>query len=607
MSTAVYKPAIHDIGNPMQQNVNPTVYNSNSIKDEEIIGTTNYDLQTNACLSNRLTLFPDGTLGAVWTLGFEEVIAMPDRGTGYNYFDGTSWGPAPTERIEDDKTGWPNHAPFGENGELVAAHFSGAVNPNNEGIVFHKRDTKGTGEWEFISLLQSPDPVFPTALWPRVVTTGADHSVIHAICTTYPTGNGGGPWQGMDPALLYNRSVDGGATWDPEALILEGMTSNEYTEIGGDSYAFAEPVGDTLAFVVCDTWMTDWFVMKSTDGGDNWDKIIIWEHPFPFFNWTTTIFTDSMWAPDGATDIAIDQNGMVHAVAGLCRVMHETTGTTYSYWPYGEGIVYWNEDMGPFENENQCNALNVWDGILTQDVDLIGWGQDIDNNGEWELIDDKLWTYRTIGANTMPTMTIGSYNQIIVAWAGATETYVGTTPDGDRNYKHVWTRQSHDGGATWTPHFDMTWDLPHIIHECLYPQLASGVDEKVHLMIQIDGDIGLAVDEDHLFHENSMTYFTELYTKIDEINSKKSTMEVSQNYPNPFTKTSEVDVILDKASNLYLEVINMVGQVVYKVDAGYATKGLNRLTIDASELTPGVYFYTVKAGKESVTKKMMIE
>ena len=50
-----------------------------------------------------------------------------------------------------------------------------------------------------------------------------------------------------------------------------------------------------------------------------------------------------------------------------------------------------------------------------------------------------------------------------------------------------------------------------------------------------------------------------------------------------------------------------MGQNVFKVNAGVVQPGMNKITIDATELTPGIYFYTVKAGDSSVTKKMIVE
>jgi hypothetical protein len=68
-----------------------------------------------------------------------------------------------------------------------------------------------------------------------------------------------------------------------------------------------------------------------------------------------------------------------------------------------------------------------------------------------------------------------------------------------------------------------------------------------------------------------------------------------------------VYVNLRQASELSLEVTNIMGQVVYRTEAGYAAAGLNKLAIDGSSLSNGVYFYTVTAGETKVTKKMIVE
>ena len=41
------------------------------LDEEDIIGTTWYDLQTNKALQNRIWCYDDGTIGAVWTMGME--------------------------------------------------------------------------------------------------------------------------------------------------------------------------------------------------------------------------------------------------------------------------------------------------------------------------------------------------------------------------------------------------------------------------------------------------------------------------------------------------------------------------------------------------------
>ena len=132
--------------------------------NEHIIGTTYYDLQSNKGVQNRVYRHDDGTIGAVWTMGIE-ASAFPDRGTGYNYYDGTAWGPASTERIESIRCGWPSYSPLGPGGELVISHDFGASE-----LYINKREIKGTGDWVESVYTYTNGP--PDLSWPRHITSG---------------------------------------------------------------------------------------------------------------------------------------------------------------------------------------------------------------------------------------------------------------------------------------------------------------------------------------------------------------------------------------------------------------------------------------------------
>jgi hypothetical protein len=97
-----------------------------------------------------------------------------------------------------------------------------------------------------------------------------------------------------------------------------------------------------------------------------------------------------------------------------------------------------------------------------------------------------------------------------------------------------------------------------------------------------------------------------IYTGINEHHISAIT-NVSQNYPNPFNRTSTVVVTLKTNSNLSLIVTNMIGQKVMQMDKGQVNAGSYTFTIDAGNLPNGVYFYSVMAGKDKTTNKMIVE
>ena len=73
--------------------------------ETDVIGTTYYDLQTNTSMQSRMYLYDDGFIGGTFTYG-TNYPGFPERGTGYNNYDGANWGAYPTQRIENDRTGW---------------------------------------------------------------------------------------------------------------------------------------------------------------------------------------------------------------------------------------------------------------------------------------------------------------------------------------------------------------------------------------------------------------------------------------------------------------------------------------------------------------------
>ncbi|MHC1776127.1 MAG: T9SS type A sorting domain-containing protein [Lentimicrobium sp.] len=576
---------VREAVNPVEMAANPYVRSGRVINEFEI-GSTFYDLQSNTSApANRFYRYADGTMAAVWTRGMN-TGGYSDRGTGYNYFNGADWGAKPTARIETQRTGWPTYAPQGT-GELVLAHH------NTAGLVVTRRDTRGSGPWsEYI--LAGPAGAVDIS-WPRMVSSGEDHMNIHMLSMTYVE------YQGLDLAMLYYRSTDGGQTWDKQHQILPGMASDEYTGFSGDTYSWADPRGDTIAFVVCDNW-TDMFIMKSPDNGENWEKIMIWEHPFPMWNGTEP--TDTFYCPDGAAHLAFDRDGKLHVAFGVNRAMMEEGATGPSWFPFVDGVGYWNEDM-PAWTGGDVHALDP--DVLFESGNLVGWMQDLNNNGEIDFVGTDISNIGLyyVSPSSMPQITVDENNQVYVVYSGLTEGY----DNGSQQYRHIWARTSPDAGTTWGDFTDLTGDILHLLDECVFPTIANSTNDQIHLIYQADNEPGLAVrgDEDA---PSENVYYQLSVDKGDIVgngNKPSASFELSQNYPNPFTGESVINLTLAKSSMVGLEVNDLMGRVVYALPAAKLNAGLNMLTISANNLKPGVYVYSVIINGERITRKMMVE
>ncbi|MBE9491861.1 MAG: T9SS type A sorting domain-containing protein [Bacteroidetes bacterium] len=560
--------------------------NTKNMMAEEAIGNTWYDCQSNRSMQNRLYYHPDGTFAGVWTRGPEGNPGGSGRGTGYNYFDGNSWGPYPEASVEDTtKTGWPSYAPYGENGEIFACHHM------VYGLLYGIRETKGVGDWEG-DLQIGPAGAIDIS-FPRVTTTGPDNNIIHFISTTWV------PYNGQATAFVYSRSSDGGQNWEIENQLFDELGPDYCLDVGGDIYEFAEPKDGLLTFLVGDNWI-DLNLFKSYDEGDTWDKTTIWECPYPLNSGTPT---DTFYCPDGSHHLAIDNEGLVHVVFSLTGAIDDGTGP--GYFPGYDGVVYWNENRPAFSND--INALNPdhEDSELVEDYSLIGWSQDVNGNGEldilWEGINEV--AYNT-GMSSHPQIIIDDLNRIFVLYSSVTETY----DNGTSNYRHIWVRSSPNGGEWWGTFFDMHDALIYVINECVFPSAAANSDDNIYFIYQADLIPGY---ETTATEENLIRFMTvnkeDVLSGITDHKKDISAETVSQNYPNPFSGTSTVYVMLKEPAILSLEVHNLMGQLVYSTPEMNYNSGKVEFTIDGSIMESGIYFYSIISGESSVTKKMIIE
>lgn len=77
-------------------------------------------------------------------------------------------------------------------------------------------------------------------------------------------------------------------------------------------------------------------------------------------------------------------------------------------------------------------------------------------------------------------------------------------------------------------------------------------------------------------------------------------------YPNPATDQITVQYALRSASDVKIEVKNLIGQTVKAVDAGNQTAGSYSKQIDVKSLNDGLYLLNVKAGKENYATKIVV-
>jgi hypothetical protein len=565
---------------------NPTTgANQVTSLDEVVIGKSVYDLQTNSSVQNRVVNHGGGQVSAVWTFGKVDA-SFPERGTGYNYRDGSNWIQVGYDsdidnivRVENIRTGFPSLSRVAGKGDVVVAH-----DLNGSAQLAQNDNVGDLDSWN-----NAATPMDST-FWNRMIVAGPDGKTIHVIALTTPTTGtpAGVPFQGIDGALVYSRSLNGGQTWDIQKSLLPGIDASLFKRFSGDAYAI-DAKGSTVAFVV-GGFNNDMFLMKSTDNGDNWTKTRIMDFPIDAYDDDISDINndnvaDTVETNDGAMAIVIDNNDLVHVFTGAMRMFNDdTTDGTYSYFPGTAGLLYWNESMGA------DNIDLVLDGVP-------------DRNGNAALdIGADIPVYQ-VGLISHPSAGVDASNRIYVTFDCIADNTLLDT----RSYRHIFGMSTADGvifsdPVELTPFDEFT--------EYVYGGIAKNVDNSVHLVYQRDGEPGIAVSpadaNPHIYAENDIVYLAIdpafLVTSVAE-NININGVSV---YPNPASEFAQLTFTLTEATNISASLVNVMGQKVAAINGGNFAPGTHTVNLDINGLAAGVYFVNLNTGNGMVTEKLIV-
>lgn len=557
------------------------------VVERQVIGLTQYDLQSNAAIDDRIAGSGDA-VSASWIMSLE-ITPFNDRGTGYNHFDGELWEDQPYERIESERNGWASLAYTGSGHEVVVSH-PGIDTP----LLMAKREI-GSGSWE--------ESYIPTEeglgnLWPRCAVGGPDGNTLHVICVSTPVGNGGTAYQGQDGALLYYRSLDAGVTWEMNTFA--ELDSTHFAGFAGDTYAIHARDG-VVAFTVFNDLM-DTFVMQSDDNGDTWEYTIVAD--FPVDNYVLDsglpdslgydynddgVFQEYLNS-DGSGDIHVDQFGQVHVVFGAMYYMDaDTTDANFSYFPGTNGLQYWNESYGV-------------DSSLT-----IAYAYDLDESGTIDL-EDEIAAY-FVNLAGIPSMASNADGDLFVSYSAINEAY--TT--GVQNYRHLYLVQSTDNGVTWNSDeaCNLTPDLDYDGYESVFGSISPDVDEHLEIIYQRDFEPGLHVrgDEDPV-DLNDIVHIRVPTADLGDcadiefddwvgVDEPFDEGDVAL-FPNPASST--VQLVIDRPGVNVVSLYDLEGRTLQSFETISMVQN-----IDISNLASGIYLVEVVQGSASVVIRLAVD
>ena len=348
----------------------------------------------------------------------------------------------------------------------------------------------------------------------------------------------------LNADIKLTRSTNGGLTWSPTSVNVSTTSTN-----GQGSDPAVGINGDVYVVWASYSYNTQYF-NKSTDGGQTFGT------PQVISTGTAATIPWSQSGPTTFPSIACDISG------------GPRNGYVYVTWCDGR-----NGDADVFLARS-TNRGSTWSSPIRVNNDAM-------SNG-------KVQAWPWIAVNDQGLIAIVFYD-------------TRNTPN--NNIIEAWLARSSDGGLTFTNE---------VLSSQQSPTSQPNTDVRYGDYIGTDfwGNRIVTVWTD----ERAGGFDMEIYTaQVDittgikpVVNTIPSQFELKQNYPNPFNPVTSIKYTLPKASFVSLKVYDILGKEITTLVNEQLNPGAYEITFDGSNVSSGIYFYQLKSGDFTETKRLVL-
>ena len=96
-------------------------------------------------------------------------------------------------------------------------------------------------------------------------------------------------------------------------------------------------------------------------------------------------------------------------------------------------------------------------------------------------------------------------------------------------------------------------------------------------------------------------------TSVQSPQSSISTDSMTiRNYPNPCSAQTRIEYVLPQSGNIHLALFDALGHQITTIREGFQESGAQSVPFDASDLSSGAYFYTLRTGFGFISGKLTV-
>ena len=317
---------------------------------------------------------------------------------------------------------------------------------------------------------------------------------------------------------------------------------------------------------------------KSTDNGATWSPIVIADfREIPALSAYDRIFDwkkgDAFVSYNG--DINLDKDGYVHLIV---PVTDTTTGPNVG----NNALVEIFETATGWDGKVIFEGFddNIWSGFWNSSDNNTGLGQ-MGPNGYLAMNEDRDILFSQWVAPPTPADTVfdiwSSWRKLDGEWSAPVN--LTNTPDINEAGSHL-APMFYDDGQGNAKAFSMYWYENGVIGPVINTSNPADI-----FIAAVDFTYPVVSVDDDLFA-----------IKFD----------LEQNYPNPFNPSTKINYTLAERSIVTLKVYDVLGNEVATIVNTTQEAGKHSVNFDASQLSSGLYIYTIKTGNFTSSRKMML-
>ncbi len=234
----------------------------------------------------------------------------------------------------------------------------------------------------------------------------------------------------------------------------------------------------------------------------------------------------------------------------------------------------WPEDLHLTLNLNMTGAINQYNGLLIplSDIEFIGL------------------------KSTLPFMG----NMLEGCWCAddtSTGDMVLLTHISDNNWKFEIDIPAGTNSGVYEYKFAVKYTGADTINGGFEPLNNEFVDTLVHSVLLVDGP---PIVINNLFGDPNPVGVESIENLVS------SDYQLEQNYPNPFNPTTKIRYSIPEYSSVTLKVFNLLGEEIETLVNSEQSAGVYEAAFDASNLSSGIYFYSLQTREHKFTRKMML-